>query len=83
MTDWKSNKYWRNRPVEERLRNLRVPPRYKNCTFNNYDLEQGSEDFKKAIEETKRKLEHEEPAKEKPKKKPDWVDIKYIKPKEK
>ncbi len=50
MTDWKSNKYWRNRPVEERLKNLRIPPRYKNSTFANYDVAQGSEDFKKAID---------------------------------
>ena len=40
------------------------------------------EDFKTAIEETKRKLEYEEPIKGQPRKKPDWVDIKFIKPKE-
>jgi len=50
MTDWKSNKYWRNRPVEERLKNLRVPPRYKSCTFNNYEIEHGSDQFKTAVE---------------------------------
>ena len=50
MTEWKSNKYWRNRPIEERVRNLRVPPRYKNCTFENYDEEQGSPTFQSAVE---------------------------------
>jgi len=49
MTDWKSSKYWRNRPVEERVRNLRIPPRYKNSTFANYDENEGSPAFKDAI----------------------------------
>ena len=35
-----------------------------------------------AIEETKRKLEFQRVFKDLPSKKPDWVDIKYIKPKE-
>lgn len=37
MTEVKSPKYWRNRPVEERLTNLRIPPRYRKCSFDNYD----------------------------------------------
>jgi len=39
----KSPKYWRNRSVEERLSNLRIPPRYRNCSFDNYDMSEGSE----------------------------------------
>lgn len=37
MSEWKSAKYWRNRPVEERLRNLRIPPRYRKCSFDNFE----------------------------------------------
>jgi DNA replication protein DnaC len=49
MSDWKSNKYWRNRPIEERLRNLRIPPRYKGCTFDTYNDDDGSSNFKSAM----------------------------------
>lgn len=41
MTEWKSAKYWRNRPVEERVRNARVPARYVDKTFANYDPSSG------------------------------------------
>lgn len=49
MSEWKSNKYWRNRPVEERVRNLRMPPRYKSCTFDSYSTEEGSPEFHSAV----------------------------------
>jgi DNA replication protein DnaC len=49
MTDWKSSKYWRNRTVEERLRNLRLPPRYKSYTFESYNEDDGSPVFKDAV----------------------------------
>jgi DNA replication protein DnaC len=57
MSEWKSNKYWRNRPVDERLKNLRVPPRYKSCTFNNYDIDHGSDQFKTAIEKWSKSID--------------------------
>lgn len=41
MTEWKSTKYWRNRPVEERVANARIPARYKNKKLSQYDVETG------------------------------------------
>jgi DNA replication protein DnaC len=41
MTEWKSTKYWRNRPVEERVQNARIPTRYKGKKLSTYDLETG------------------------------------------
>lgn len=49
MSEWKSNKYWRNRPVEERVRNLRIPPRYKNCTFDSLQPVGDMQFFKESI----------------------------------
>lgn len=43
LPEWKSGKYWRNRPVEERVKNARTPPRYKDKTFNNYKIPPGDE----------------------------------------
>jgi DNA replication protein DnaC len=48
-TEWKSAKYWRNRPVEERLRNLRIPPRYRNCSFANFETTETTEPIVKAL----------------------------------
>lgn len=42
MSDWKSAKYWRMRPVEERVRNLRIPPRYRSCTLQSFESTEGS-----------------------------------------
>ena len=39
MTEWRSAKYWRNRPVDERVKNLRIPPRYKSCTLANFETD--------------------------------------------
>lgn len=49
MTEWKSDKYWRNRPVDERLKNARIPARYKDKTFENYDLDKGDEQSYKGV----------------------------------
>jgi DNA replication protein DnaC len=42
MSEWKSAKYWRMRPVEERVRNLRVPPRYRSASFETFEANEGS-----------------------------------------
>ncbi len=50
MSEWRSPKYWRSRPVEERIRNLRIPPRYRTCTFTSFEDESsGPHDLKKAV----------------------------------
>lgn len=49
MGEMKSPKYWRNRPVEERLRNLRIPPRYKSCTFDSFETTKTTEPLAKAV----------------------------------
>lgn len=41
MDEWKSTKYWRNRPVEERINNARIPPRYKGKKLSGYDADTG------------------------------------------
>lgn len=41
VTEWKSDKYWRNRPVEERLKNTRIPARYADKTFDTYQQDLG------------------------------------------
>ena len=48
MTEWRSAKYWRNRPVDERVKNLRIPPRYKNCTLANFETTEDTEALIKA-----------------------------------
>lgn len=47
-TDWKSEKWWRNRSKDERLYHLNVPPRWKDINYSDLDmdkavLEQASE----------------------------------------
>lgn len=37
--DWKSEKWWRNRPVEERLFHLNIPPRWRGITFKDVELD--------------------------------------------
>lgn len=59
MTEWKSNRYWQNRPVDERLKNARIPARYKDKSFSNYDVEVGDSDaFKGVTAWSKRAGEH-------------------------
>lgn len=45
MTEWRSSKYWRNRPVEERLKNLRIPPRYRSCTLSSFEADETNKQF--------------------------------------
>jgi DNA replication protein DnaC len=39
-TDWKSEKWWRNRPVDERLFHTRIPTRWTNWDLTNLDIDQ-------------------------------------------
>ena len=41
MAEWRSDRYWRNRPVDERLKNARVPARYADKSFTTYDQDKG------------------------------------------
>ena len=43
MTEWKTSRYWRNRPQQERLANANIPARYRSATFESYDPAHGSE----------------------------------------
>ena len=38
-TDWKSEKWWRNRPVEERQFHTRIPSRWTSWTLDNVDVD--------------------------------------------
>jgi DNA replication protein DnaC len=49
MTEWKGARYWRNRPVEERLKNARIPKRFEAMTMENYDKSVGDQDVHYAI----------------------------------
>lgn len=50
MSEWHSPKYWRSRPTDERIRNLRIPPRYRNCTFDSFESDTvGPHDLQKAV----------------------------------
>ena len=49
MTEWRSNKYWRNRPVDERVKNLRIPARYVGKTLKGFDVEVGDKEAFNAI----------------------------------
>lgn len=49
MTEWHSNKYWQNRSKEERLKNLRIPPRFADKTLSNYDTGAGDAEAFSAI----------------------------------
>jgi len=44
MAELKSQKYWRKRPLEERLHNTKIPKKYLAATLDNYDEEHGSQD---------------------------------------
>lgn len=49
MAEWHSNKYWQNRSKEDRIKNLRIPARYRDKTLENYDKTNGDEDSFDAI----------------------------------
>lgn len=49
VSEWKSNKYWRNRSPEERIQNARIPTRFRNKNLNEYDLSIGDEDAFNAV----------------------------------
>lgn len=57
MTEWRSNKYWRNRPVEERITNLRIPARYAGKSLRDFDTTAGDEEAFNAIKVWMSKLE--------------------------
>lgn len=37
-TEWKSEKWWRNRPTDERLHHLNIPKRWRSIKFNDLTL---------------------------------------------
>jgi DNA replication protein DnaC len=43
MAEWKSDRYWRNRPKDERIKNARVPARYASSNFDTYQVDLGDE----------------------------------------
>lgn len=49
MTEWHSNKYWQNRSKDERIKNLRIPARYRDKSLSNYDTDNGDEDSLDAV----------------------------------
>ena len=49
MTEWKGARYWKNRPVEERLKNARIPKRFELMTLDNYDKSIGDHDVHYAV----------------------------------
>lgn len=42
MSEWRSSRYWRNRPPIERLKNAHVPKRFLDKTLESYNEEEGS-----------------------------------------
>lgn len=49
ITEWKSPRYWKNRPAEERIKNLRIPRRYEHLTLDDYDKSIGDTDVHYAV----------------------------------
>ena len=41
MAEWKSDRYWRNRPTDERVKNARIPARYADKSFTTYNQDLG------------------------------------------
>lgn len=41
MSEWKSDRYWRNRSVTDRVKNARIPARYADKSFETYDQDKG------------------------------------------
>lgn len=48
-TEWRSNNYWRNRSVEERIQNLRIPARFRNKGLHTFDTDAGDKDAFDAV----------------------------------
>jgi len=48
-TEWKGQRYWKNRPLDERLKNLKIPKRYENLTLASYDKSIGDVDVHYAV----------------------------------
>jgi DNA replication protein DnaC len=48
-TEWKGQRYWKNRPLDERLKNLKIPKRYENLTLASYDKSIGDIDVHYAV----------------------------------
>lgn len=48
-TEWKTARYWRNRPLDERLKNLRIPRRFESMSLDNYDKSIGDQDVYYAV----------------------------------
>lgn len=48
-TEWKGSRYWKNRPLDERLKNLRIPRRYETMTLDNYNKSVGDQDVFYAV----------------------------------
>lgn len=59
LPEWRSAKYWRNRPVEERIRNLKTPSRYRDKTFDNYHVPPGDESAVRALKTWLSKIEEQ------------------------
>lgn len=51
MTEWRTQKYWRNRSVNERLTNTNIPKKYLKTTLDNYDNEHGSPDVLEYVDQ--------------------------------
>lgn len=49
QTEWHGPKYWRNRPLEERLQNARIPKRFASQTMDTYDKSVGDQDVHYAV----------------------------------
>jgi DNA replication protein DnaC len=56
MTEWKSSKYWRNRSAEERVRNTRVPARYRGKTLADFEVPPGDEKAYNALKVWRSKI---------------------------
>ena len=41
VSEWHSDRYWRNRPTDERVKNARIPARYLGKSFETYDQDKG------------------------------------------
>lgn len=58
MTEWKGARYWKNRPVEERLKNTRIPKRFESLTLDNYDKSVGDHDVHYAVTTWLKHIDH-------------------------
>jgi len=49
MSEWKGARYWKNRPLDERLKNLKIPKRFEHLTLDDYDKSVGDTDVHYAV----------------------------------